>query len=67
MTETSRNIQQRKAIKGLKINFKYRLQSQANTPHLRYKARNQVVMFDADYLLQNRIERKTDQVLLKAI
>ena len=43
------------------------LESQLNTPHLGYKARNQTVMFDADYLLQNGIERKTDQILLKSI
>ena len=28
----------------------------------RYKARNQTAMFDADYLLQIRIERKSDQL-----
>ena len=38
-----------------------------NTLYLRYKARNQTVMFDADYLLQIRIERKPDQILLKTI
>ena len=32
-----------------------------------FKARNQPVIFDADYLLQIRIERKTDQILLKTI
>ena len=62
-----RNTQLRNIIKGLKINLKYKLQSQLNTLHLRYRARNQTVMFDADYLLQIRTERKADQILLKRV
>ena len=60
-----RNTQLWNIIKGLKIKLKYKLQSQLNTLYLRYKARNQTVMFDADYLLQIRTERKTDQILLQ--
>ena len=69
MRENLRNTQLRNVIKGLKINFKYafKLQSQLSTLHLRYKARNQTVMFDAEYLLRIKTERKTDQILLKTI
>ena len=35
-----RSTQLRNIIKGLKINLKYKLQSQLNTLYLRYKARN---------------------------
>ena len=67
-----RNTQFRNIIKGLKINLKYKLQKSAEYAIIscRYNARHQTVMFDADYLdylLQVRIERKTDQILLKTI
>ena len=55
MSGILRNIQLRK---GLKVDLKYKLQSQLNTLHLRRKERNQTVVFDADYLLQIRIERR---------
>ena len=54
-------------IKDLKTDLKYKLQSQLNTQYLKYKARNQTVMFDANYLLQIRIERNAEQILLKTI
>ena len=58
MIRTLRYTQLHNIIKGLKINVKYKLHSQLNTPYFRYKARNQTVVLDADYLLQNKIEKK---------
>ena len=67
MRGTFRNSQLQNIIKGLKINLKYKLQNQLNALYLRYKARNQTVTFDTDYLLQIGTERKTDQIMLKTI
>ena len=56
-----RNTQLRNTIKGLKINFKYRLQIQlAEYATSQIQSKNQTVMFDADYLLPNRIERNNN-------
>jgi hypothetical protein len=48
--------------RGLKINFKYKIQSHLTTLYHRYKARNESYVFELEYLAHNKIALHLDQI-----
>ena len=50
----------------LKVNFKYKLQSQLTTLYHRYKSRNTEILFETEYLVQNVIVLVNDNVIVNS-